>query len=194
MRQTRTHAPPKPPPGEFDSRRIIEAAMADDTVRSDLLAWARKRIANRPSLMPEDLVQEGCQRAWKKASGYDPERATPTVWIIGYMKYVWLEERRKYATRPKMQSWDDSPAMKDFKIPTEKDYDAEDFRFRVHRHFPKLSKDDQAVVRMKYFEGLEGLEAAKRLGISHDMFRTRLSRALNKLRAFARGDDKEGRS
>ena len=47
-----------------------------------LLAMTRLALRLAPDADPEDVVQEALTRAWLKWSQYDPERGTPTTWLL----------------------------------------------------------------------------------------------------------------
>lgn len=52
----------------------------------------------------------------------------------------------------------------------------------VERAMEKLSEDDQVVLRMKYFQQLSTAEMARQLEIREDAVRSRISRALRRMR------------
>ncbi len=194
MSQNQTHAPPKPPPPtrpEVELLKIIRAALDDESVQRNLLAYAQSKVGYRNAIQAEDLVQEACERAWKKAGTYDPDRVSPELWIHGFLRNIFRENCRSQSKAVTTSNWSDlqSPASE-----LERGIDISDARFRVQKYFEKLPLEFRAVIRMKYFEDADGSEMAKRLGISHENVRTRIYRAMNMLRSLAVADKQEGQS
>jgi len=171
--------------------KIIRAALDDESVQRNLLAYAQSKVGYRNAIQAEDLVQEACERAWKKAGTYDADRVSPELWIHGFLRNIFRENCRSQSKAVTTSNWSDlqSPASE-----LERRIDISDARFRVQKYFEKLPLEFRAVIRMKYFEDADGSEMAKRLGISHENVRTRIYRAMNMLRSLAVADKQEGQS
>ena len=57
----------------------------------------------------------------------------------------------------------------------------EDLREQFRHHLPRLPLDQEQVIRLRFFDGLDNDAVSQRLGISNDVVRSRASRALRTL-------------
>lgn len=127
----------------------------------------------------EDVAQEAFVRAWRALDRFDADRPL-RPWLLsitanlarnrrrGLGRY-WAALQRAFAAEPKVyQAAPDEGG----------NHDARRLREAVSR----LSEDAQAIVYLRYFLGLSEAEAAATLGIPAGTAKSRLSRALGRLR------------
>lgn len=136
-----------------------------------------------------DVLQEVFWHAWESASTYDPARGSPEAWIITRARSRAIDRvrsvRRRSATF--VGPADDAVAAPPGK-PHEGAAQAADHVW-VEKALEALSVEQREVVRLAYFAGLTQSEIARRLEQPLGTVKTRMRRALERLRGIMGSPD-----
>ena len=152
-----------------------------DEYADRMLALARRLL--RSPREAEDLVHDVFIEVWRHAAEYSPERGSARAWLVvrlrsraidrlksvGYSRVMCVEGEALERTVTSQQPPPSSPRY---------DFEGE----RVRRAVETLPPDQRAVLELSYFEGLSLAETAERLGVPLGTIKSRLARALTRLR------------
>lgn len=142
-----------------------------------LMALAR-RLLGRPD-DAEDLVHDVCLEVWRQAHTYDPARGTARTWLVTRLRSRALDRLR--STRHAREAAEEEGSAEELAAP-EVDLTLKSDCARVRRALSELPEEQRAVLLLAYFEGLPLPEIGERLSIPVGTAKSRLSRALGKLR------------
>jgi len=142
-----------------------------------LIALAR-RLLGSPS-DAEDLVHDVCLEIWRQAHTYAPGRGTVRAWLLTRLRSRALDRLR--STRHVREEAQDEAAAEALAAP-ESDPALKSDCSRVQRALSGLPEEQRAVLMLAYFEGLPLPEISERLHIPVGTAKSRLSRALGRLR------------
>lgn len=176
--------------GSGPVRRIqgMTAVMGDvmraRTDAEDFESWVRpalpavNRYAGRlvPAEDREDLVQEALERAWRRWSTYNPERGTPTAWLLAIV----ADRGRRHRTRaaPRTVPVGDQPDLR----AARSDVDLE-------RAIARLTPRQQQLVDLYYFVDLDVATVAHVAGCAEGTVRATLHQARARLRELMGDED-----
>jgi RNA polymerase sigma factor (sigma-70 family) len=169
----------------------VEPVPVARPVGGDFADWAApsvpamRRLALRlaPDADPEDVVQEALTRAWLKWSQFDPDRGTPTTWLLAITADQARAARRSRLRR--LRVLDDSAPMPEAAAPDEtSDRDAD-----LERAIRTLSERQQLAVHLHYFVGLPVDETATVMGCASGTVKSTLFDARSRLRELLGDDD-----
>jgi RNA polymerase sigma-70 factor (ECF subfamily) len=152
-----------------------------DEYADRLMALARRLL--RSEREAEDLVHDVFLEVWRHAGEYAPERGSARAWLVvrlrsraidrlkstGYSRVTCVDDA---ALERSVTSQQPPPSAPQF------DFEGE----RVRHAVEALPPDQRAVLELSYFEGLSLAEAAVRLGVPLGTIKSRLARALMRLR------------
>lgn len=159
-----------------DARRFAE------WVGPSLLAMTRLARRLAPDADPDDVVQEALVRAWQKWHLFDPERGTPTTWLLAITADRARDARRERVRR--LRVVDDHAALPEGTFePLEADLD-------LDRAVDALSERQQLAVHLHYFVGLTVEETAAVMNCAPGTVKSTLHDARARLRDLL-GDDDE---
>jgi len=129
----------------------------------------------------EDIAQETFLRAWKHLKRFDPTRPLKP-WLLSITANL-SRNRRRSAGRylaALTRAFRDEPAPASVEEKSTQYMEANDLRKAVQN----LNEPDQQVVYLRYFMDLSVAETAEVLQVAEGTVKSRLSRALEKLRAI----------
>src|SRR5581483_7399559 len=134
---------------------------------AEFAGWTRPalapmtRLARRlaPNADPDDVVQEALARAWQKRSQFDPDRGTPTAWLLAIVADQARSARRTRVRR--LRVVDDSAEVPDAPARDEAGVDVD-----LERAILRLAERQQLAVHLHYFVGLGVDETAAVMGCS----------------------------
>lgn len=173
------------PAAESDEEFIARIAQGDqsalaalyDRYEVTLLALAQ-RLLRSPS-DAEDLVHDVCLEVWRQAHTYDPARGSVRSWLMLRLRSRAIDRLRS-AGHLRLVAQDaetqEEPAAPEVDLAMRSDC------ARVVRALEELPEDQRAVLMLAYFEGLPLPEISERLSIPVGTAKSRLSRALGRLR------------
>lgn len=144
-----------------------------------------RRLAARlsPQADPDDVVQDSLTRAWQRLETFDPDRGTPTAWLLAITADQSRAARRTRVRHLKVV--DDTAELPDRAAPrTEAERDL-DLELAVR----KLADRQQLAVHLHYFVGLPVDEAAAVMGCAPGTVKSTLYDARTRLREILGDDD-----
>lgn len=134
----------------------------------------------------DELTAETFLRAVRAAASFDPARGNAKAWLFRIAQNVLRDARRRERRRGSVSIETFRDLVSDAPSPEERLLHEEEVR-RLLAAMDELSERDREVVSLRYASELEYPEIAGILGIREAAVRTRLWRALGRLReALAR--------
>jgi RNA polymerase sigma-70 factor (ECF subfamily) len=131
-----------------------------------------------------DEAEEGAQEVmvalWRRASTFDPSKASAATWIFTIARNKRIDMLRR-AKRPEPDPTD--PHFRDTgEASAEAEYSGRERDARVRRALGQLSEDQLTVVRLAFFAGLSHAEIAERLETPLGTVKSRLRLSFARLR------------
>lgn len=145
-----------------------------DWVRSSLVPMARLAARLAPHADPDDVVQEALTRAWRKRGGYDPQRGSPTTWLLAI-----VADQARAARRVRLRHLRlvDEGAEVPERASPQRQADLD-----LDRAITQLGNRQQLAVQLHYFVGMSVDETAAVMGCSAGTVKSTLFDARTKLR------------
>jgi RNA polymerase sigma-70 factor, ECF subfamily len=142
-----------------------------------LLALGQRMLRSRREA--EDLLHDVFLEVWRAAGDHDPTRGTVRCWLLMRLRSRALD-RLKSAGYARVVSIE----LGGFDEPSTAPYDptVSSDHALVRRALADLPVDQQSVLEQAYFEGLSLSEIADRQGVPLGTIKSRLARALGRLR------------
>ena len=138
---------------------------------------AAARLILRDPDLARDAVQETLVRSWRDLPGLrDPDRFEP--WLHRLLVHACLDQaraRRRHRFDVELRPIHEPAAPDDLAVLTLRD--------ELERGFRRLEPEQRAVIVLHYYLGLPLSEAAAALGLPLGTTKSRLSRALQAMRA-----------
>jgi RNA polymerase sigma factor (sigma-70 family) len=171
------------------ARRLGRSGDLQGTAAAEFAAWAGPslvamgRLARRlaPHADPDDIAQDALTRAWQKRSQFDPERGTPTTWLLAITADQARSSRR---TRTRQLRLVDASAELPDPPTTDTLADVD-----LERAVEQLAERQQLAVELHYFVGLSVDETAAVMACSTGTVKSTLFDARTRLRALLGDDD-----
>jgi len=129
----------------------------------------------------DDLTAEVFLRAVRSADRFDPARGEARSWLFRIAQNVLRDHGRRERRRRQVSLSDYRDLRSDAPSPEERVLWQEEVG-RLLAALDELSEGDRRLVSLRYGSGLSSAEAAEVLGIREAAVRTRLWRALGRLR------------
>lgn len=162
------------------------AALAQlyDRYAAVMLAVAFRLLGQRRDA--EDLLHDVFLEVWKKASTYDPERASVRTWLLMRLRSRALDRLKSaHVTRVvPMGSYEETQPGVDQRT----DPSAGVERSWVRRAVGSLPPQQRAVLELAYFQGLSSTEIAAQLQIPVGTVKSRTAAGMRSLRGALRGE------
>jgi len=128
----------------------------------------------------DDVVQDASVRAWRSVSGVDAERGFRS-WYLRVVANTARNDRRSRSRRAALALRLAAQPGRDMADPEEHAVTDTDRR-RVIDAMNRLDRDDRLVIALRHFEQLSESEMADVLGCPDGTVKSRLSRAMSRLR------------
>lgn len=129
----------------------------------------------------EDLAQDTFLRAWRNRASYDANKASVSTWLFTIARNLALN-KIDHDGRRKTDSTDiDSLVETDGAALLQDSHEQGLRKKMVHSALAKLDVGDRSVIALAYLRELTSIEAAQILECSPAAFRTRLTRARQRL-------------
>ena len=143
-------------------------------------AWVMR--AGAPAEIAEEIAQETLLTVWRKASLYDPARATVSAWVFTIARNVRIDRLRKDMRARQHLQYEliecdqEEPDRPDGLL------DAAQREARVRTALESLPEEQVRIVRLSFFDGRPHSEIAEHLGIPLGTVKSRLRLAMGRLR------------
>jgi RNA polymerase sigma-70 factor (ECF subfamily) len=148
------------------------------------MPWAREafRLATYWTgnpVLAEDIIQEALLRAWRSRRRLY-RHAKPQAWFLTVVRHLVHDHHRGRGRRP-MLSLVEVTAVMDRRDP----YDAAEDRVALAAGLRRLSERDQELLAWRFGLDLSFEEIARRTGLPVSTVKSRVYRALQRLRTLA---------
>ena len=141
----------------------------------------------------EDVLQEAFIQVWRDARKFDATRASVKTWLFTIARSRALDRwRSRHSIEQRFSAAPNESLDRAGAGASEGGQEAAALRDYVSRCLEKLSENEQAVIRLAYFEGYTQEEIAVRLNEPLGTVKSRTRSGLTKLRAIA-GEGGAGR-
>jgi RNA polymerase sigma-70 factor, ECF subfamily len=130
----------------------------------------------------EDIVADTFLRAVRAVSRFDESRGAARAWLLAIARNLVHDHRRRVRVRQYIPLGTMGDLVEDAPSPEERLLRKEEVG-RLLDALAGLGDDDREIVSLRYGSGLDGRDVAEMLGISEANVRTRLWRALKRLKA-----------
>lgn len=199
MSASHAFAAPFAPRRSAPSRRVLRTVPVDDDLRiaedfrrrSDgsleavyarhapaVLGFLSRAVGDRTAA--EDVLQEVFTDAWRRADRYDPGRASLATWLMVIARSRAVDHLRRRVPEPRDTTL---PGALDEAEDPETSTEALMGRWRVAALLAVLPDEEARVLRMRFHLGLTQSEIAEQTGMPIGTVKTRMNRALTRLRA-----------
>ena len=134
------------------------------------------RRALRDEGEAEDVFQQVMLEVWNRGADYDPSRASMLTWIMTIARSRAIDAMRRHRPEPR-----DPASLPEVGAP-EAELDRMAERWRIAGLLQRLSEDERDLLRMRFHDELSQTEIAARTGVPLGTVKTRMVRALERLR------------
>jgi RNA polymerase sigma-70 factor, ECF subfamily len=166
---------------------VVAIAQSRDRTRfSELFLFFAPRLKaffirlGVPPGTAEDLAQEVMLTVWRKASYFDPSRASAATWIFTIARNLRIDLKRR-EQKPALTEDDldyvDEPDPGERALALEREQ-------RVRAALVELPSEQAEVIRLSFFEDRPHAEIASALDIPLGTVKSRIRLAMNRLRAL----------
>ena len=174
-----------------------ESTLVRSAANGDAAAWESLMVAHQQAVFrlaylllgdpddAEDVAQDSFLRAWKALSSFDPARPL-RPWLLSITANL-TRNRRRSAGRyfaALMRAFREEPPSEGMEEKSAQKFQANELWKAVQ----KLNLLDQQIVYLRYFLELPVAETAEILEIAEGTVKSRLSRAIEKLRGIIQQD------
>ncbi len=181
----------QPGPEETPDAALVQAMAAGDR---DALAALYDRYASvmmalgqrllRNERETEDLLHDVFLEVWRQAADYEPTRGSVRSWLVMRMRSRALD-RLKSVAHTRVVSIE-TVTIPEEPAPAGPDPSFTSDQQRVKSALSQLPADQQLVIELAYFEGFSLSEIATQQGAPLGTIKSRLARALARLREVLR--------
>jgi len=172
-----------------DQELLALVARSDDLALSELydryggVAYNLALRIVRDDALAQDAVQEAFLGVWRSASGFLPERAKASTWILTLVHRRAVDlVRREQRRRTEPLEPDQHPATG----PTDEEATVRFYRRTVQAALEQLPADQRQAIELAYYGGLSQSEVADRLGQPLGTIKSRTFVGLTRLRDLLR--------
>jgi RNA polymerase sigma-70 factor, ECF subfamily len=176
---------------------LEESKLIHHAANGDAAAWETLMLAHQESVFrlaylllgdpddAKDIAQESFLRAWKYLKRFDPSRPLKP-WLLSITSNL-ASNRRRSAGRyiaALMRAFRDEPVSVRIEERSIQDLEANEL-WQAVQH---LNPPDQQIIYLRYFLDLSVSETAQSMQIAEGTVKSKLSRALEKLRGIIQQD------
>ena len=129
----------------------------------------------------DDMTQDVMLAIWRRASSYDPRKASAATWIYTIARNVHIDHYRKTMRALKVDENDPQFQPPEHPLPDDL-YERSEASDSVAGAMAELPEDQKEVLRLAFTEGLSHSEIADRLSVPLGTVKSRVRLAMNKLR------------
>lgn len=161
--------------------------------QSAVYRFIRFRVATREAA--EDVTSDVFMKALRSFDRYDARRASPRTWLLRIAQNAVTDHLRALKRKGSLHvSLDRIPDLV-ADVPSAEERIIKQERIqRLLNGSQVLRKADQEILALRYGSGLQNVEIAEHLNISHNAVAVRLHRALKRLKDVVQDPMEDGRS
>jgi RNA polymerase sigma-70 factor (ECF subfamily) len=166
-----------------DEKLVDRISMGDDRALSELYDRYSRPVYTMgvrllgDTQLAEELVQDAFTSVWRKATSFDPDRASFATWLYRVARNRAVDLNRRRRARPESVGEDPLRGVSGGPEP-EADVDGWD----MARALSSLPSEHREVLTMAYFEGLSQREISQRIDLPLGTVKSRTTAALKRLR------------
>ena len=140
------------------------------------------RILNDKS-EAEDVLQEVYLTVWRKASSFDPARASPITWLVAIARNRAIDRLRATAATRRMEPIEAAEAVSDPAPAAAERVELAQQHQRLARCLDELEARQAGAIRAAFLDGATYEELAARMSVPLGTMKSWIRRGLLKLRA-----------
>ena len=183
---------PEPDPDSHAALILAVARRQDRRAFAALFAYFAPRVkaylrrTGTDQAVAEEMAQEVLLTVWRKATLYDPARASAGAWIYAIARNLRIDVLRR--TRPTLPDADpsDEPAPAPL---ADAAMAADERARRVRAALDELPPEQVTMLQMAFFEERTHSEIELELGVPLGTVKSRLRLAMSKLRAALKDEE-----
>lgn len=147
--------------------------------------YAVARLILRDGELAQDAVQDALVEAWRDIRGLrDPDR------LDAWLHRLLVRSCHRAARKARRRTIAEIPLVIDFDLPVQEEFDGVGNREQIERGLARLGVDHRTILVLVYYADLSLADAAVALGVPVGTIKSRLSRALDALRAAIEADER----
>jgi RNA polymerase sigma-70 factor, ECF subfamily len=143
--------------------------------RDDVFAYVAGLLRDRSAA--EDVTAAAFERAYRRASSFDPSRGSRRAWLFGIARNAALDELRRRKRTTELTSEPVAEA-----VPADEAAEVAIRRAALRRAMEQLSARERELVALKFFAGLTTAEIASVISVGERAAAMRVHRTIEKLR------------
>jgi len=145
------------------------------SARDDVFAYVAGLLRDRAAA--EDVTATAFERAYRRASSFNPARGSRRAWLFGIARNAALDELRR---RRRVTDLLSEPVADD--MPADEAAEVAMRRAALRTAMAKLNARERELVALKFFAGLSTAEIASVLAVGERAAARRVHRTIEKLR------------
>jgi RNA polymerase sigma-70 factor (ECF subfamily) len=172
-----------------DQELLALVARSDDLALAELydryggVAYGLALRVLRDDALAQDAVQDAFLAVWRSASGFLPERAKASTWILTLVHRRAVDlVRREQRRRTEPLEPEQHPATGS----SDEEASVRFYRRAVQQALEQLPADQRQAIELAYYAGLSQSEVAERLGQPLGTIKSRTFAGLSRLRDLLR--------
>ena len=178
---------------EGESEHLARRLAAGDSVAFEQLylrhgtttfAYLRSQLRNRPAA--EDVQQQVWLEVWERRSSFDPTRGSFLTWVMLIARSRAIDDQRRYQPEPRDPQRDLDPLVGAEDSHTDEMLE----RWRVADALQRLPREEAALLRLRFLEGLSQPEIAERTGVALGTVKMRMVNGLSRLRGLLADEER----
>ncbi|RDV03198.1 sigma-70 family RNA polymerase sigma factor [Undibacter mobilis] len=130
----------------------------------------------------EDVLQDVYLTVWRRAADFDPSRASPMTWLITIARNRAIDRLRATRGTTSFEALDAANAIADDAPGAEQLLTAHEDQARLRTCLDSLATEESTALRGAFFAGSTYEELARRGGIPAGTMKSRIRRALMKMK------------
>ena len=176
----------EPTPQEMSDRLHAFGTSGDNTLFAQLFAYFTPRVkgflmrGGASDQDAEDLAQDVMVKVYRKATLFDPTKASASTWIFRIARNARIDAIRRQA-KPDLDP--DMPELQPEEAPrADEECELNDRAGRIREAINGLSNDQQVVMKLHFYEDIAHSAIAERLNLPLGTVKSRLRLAFQKIR------------
>ncbi|MDM0049745.1 sigma-70 family RNA polymerase sigma factor [Variovorax sp. J22R115] len=137
--------------------------------------------------LAEEITQETMVNVWRRASTFDPDRASVSTWIFTIARNLRVDYFRRQDARLVYGAEEEAEAQADTQPALDEHVLARERESRVRVAMARLPDEQALVLRLSFFEERPHARIAAELGIPLGTVKSRVRLAVNQLRRLLNG-------